>query len=175
MQSSKKKGIYNIDYSKNEEIQSWIKSHGISNKSAFMARFPDENFYEIKVKWRNIWNPVLKKRDWSQTDDILLLSSFVRNRANWTCMAKDLKNRSRVALKNRFMNSFKYKSFRPHENKFQELILHSTVKQLGKYLYTNILLILHFYLISSSRKRCVHEAKLLFQADRQLPAQNQGD
>jgi hypothetical protein len=114
-----------------KQIISWIQKHGLENKEAFSRTFPEEEFHNVKIKWQNIWNPNLKKREWTQREDVLLFWSVLRNHDDWKLVSFDMKNRSEMSVKNRFLNSFKYKNFMPHKNTFRDIVFHSKFRKEG--------------------------------------------
>jgi hypothetical protein len=128
---NKNLGKATIKNSQIKEIISWIQSNGINDKHQFLKKFPENNFKECKFKWKNVWNPKIKKGDWTETEDIKLFISFIKNKGSWSKISKDLKNRTRISTRNRFMNSFKSRSLQPHKQLFRNLILSKTSQEIG--------------------------------------------
>lgn len=119
--------------SKEEEkkIRKWITTNGIDNKKFFQKKFPSMKYPYIKFKWNHVWNPNLKKGNWTDLEDLNLFVSFVKNRGSWSIIAVDLKNRSRISIRNRFVNSFKSKTFKPSKGLFENLIFKKKANNFG--------------------------------------------
>lgn len=113
----------------------WIKSHGIESKAAFSKRFPGEKYPRAKFKWLHVWNPGLKKGNWTDLEDLRLFASFERQGGSWALVAADLENRSRIAIRNRFVNSFKSKTLKPAKDAFKTLIFRKKIGDFGKSIF----------------------------------------
>lgn len=98
------------NFQQKEKLIRWISNNGILNKSLFQLTFPELNYKEIKQKWTNVWNPKIKKGNWTQFEDFQVFVSFLEHPLQWAKIANFLGNRSRIAVRNRFRNSFQSKS-----------------------------------------------------------------
>jgi hypothetical protein len=105
------------------ELINWIKKNGIHNKLEFTKHFPKELYSKIKFKWNQVWNPDLKKGNWTDFEDLCLFASYIKNEGSWSEISKDLQNRTRISIRNRFVNSFKSKTLLPNKDLFRSLVL----------------------------------------------------
>jgi hypothetical protein len=124
-----------IEEINNEKIQKWIDLNGIKDKKKFNTTFPNENYVKIKNKWKYVWNPSLKKNKWSQYEDYLIFKHFMEFPGKWAEISNQMENRTRIAIRNRFKQSFKLKLLKKNYGSIQELVLNNSVIDLGKKIF----------------------------------------
>lgn len=115
-----------------EKLIKWIRLHGIQNPELFASSFPSLNFSKIKQKWLQVWNPQIKKGNWTQDEDFLFFKYFLRFPGMWSRIADFLDSRTRISVSNRFKNSFRTKAFRDALEFFKKFIFQKKVEDFGK-------------------------------------------
>ena len=73
--------------------KSWIK---VGNK------FPDRSGKQCRERWYNHLDPAVKKGDWTEDEDRILIEMQASLGNQWAMMTKSLPGRSDNAIKNRF-------------------------------------------------------------------------
>ncbi|CAD8045841.1 unnamed protein product [Paramecium sonneborni] len=86
---------------------------------------------QIRERWMNYLNPILKKSSWTDQEDIQLLSLVIKNGKKWSKISKVLNGRTENQVKNRF-KSLVHRIYQEQEDDIDELL---AIKQ---YLSTKI-------------------------------------
>lgn len=74
-----------------------------------------------------------KKGDWTEHEELLLFWYAKIFRCSWIRISKEIRYRSRVAIRNKFVNLFKNNKFSNDDSIFQSLILRRSIGDLGKF------------------------------------------
>ena len=101
----------------------WIQKNGIKNKKLFEKKFPNIMFKDLKFQWKNVWNPALKKGTWTQEEDLMIFKFFIQEKGSWSKIADEIANRSRIAIRNRFRNTFRSSHFKQSLADFVKILL----------------------------------------------------
>lgn len=115
-----------------DQVIAWIKEYGIEDENLFLRRFPGLDFKKIKFKWIHVWDPSLVKNKWTSADDLRIFLNFVQFGRSWKKIANVFKNRSRIAIRNRFVNSFKIRLIMENIHLFEKLILDFELEDKGR-------------------------------------------
>ncbi len=99
-----------------EQLRQWVQTKGPFNWSQCALKVTGRTGKQCRERWFNALSPDVKKGEWSEAEDQILLQEFERSGPKWSEMAKSLPGRSDNAIKNRFyanVRKMRPKSFFP--------------------------------------------------------------
>ena len=74
----------------------------------------------------------IKKGDWSEKEELKIFMYIKKYKCSWIKISSMFKNRTRVSIRNKFINSLKLLKFEEHNNLFKDIILKQKVTDLGR-------------------------------------------
>jgi hypothetical protein len=90
-----------------EMILNFVKENGPSDWSKLAARLPGRIGKQCRERWTNHLNPNVDKREWSPTEDEMIIHLRAQYGNSWSKIAKHFDRRSDNALKNRWNSTLK--------------------------------------------------------------------
>ena len=85
-----------------ELLKSLVNESGTKSWIKVGSKFPDRSGKQCRERWYNHLDPAVKKGDWSEEEDRVLLELQASMGNQWAMMTKSLPGRSDNAIKNRF-------------------------------------------------------------------------
>ena len=76
-------------------------------------------------------DPKHKMADWSEYEELTIFVHVKQLKCRWVQIAKKFPQRSRIAVRNKFIHSFTRYKFGQHDAMFRKLILNRTIQDLG--------------------------------------------
>lgn len=99
------KGPWSVD--EDELVVLWVKMNGTSRWAECAAGIGGRSGKQCRERWMNILDPSLKKGDWSEHEEEVLLRLHQRKGGKWTEIAKFLPGRSENCIKNHYYSTLR--------------------------------------------------------------------
>lgn len=90
-----------------EQLRDWVQRFGPTNWSQCAESIAGRSGKQCRERWDNALNPALKKGEWTEQEDELILKNFEEKGAKWTEIAQLLPGRSVNSIKNRFYSTLR--------------------------------------------------------------------
>jgi hypothetical protein len=88
-------------------LKNWVAKQGANSWSACSAQIPGRNGKQCRERWLNSLSPDVKRGDWSEEEDAIILRCYEQLGPKWTLVAQSLPGRTDNAIKNRFYASLR--------------------------------------------------------------------
>jgi len=79
-----------------------VEEHGARNWSKLAEHFPRRHSRQVRLRWMNHLSPDIAVREWTATEDRIIIDTQRRFGNRWSLIARRLPGRSDNATKNRF-------------------------------------------------------------------------
>ncbi len=99
------KGSWTMDEDK--ILIDWITEHGSNDWKSCSKLLPGRTGKQIRERWINSLNPLLKKGQWDTAEDYIIFKLYKANGAKWTEISSKLPGRTENSIKNRFYSTLR--------------------------------------------------------------------
>ena len=100
---SKKTRNFKFAKDEDEKLCLLVKRFGENSWSTVAKNMKNRNPRQCRERWKNYLNPMLKKNDWTEEDDLFLLRKYQEIGPHWNKITQHFQNRSINSVRNRFI------------------------------------------------------------------------